>query len=465
MLLARRDVEAEFAKTRFHVRIGERLHHRGVEPVNDRLWRALWGVETEPAGHIQAGHAGLHVVALAIGPKRRTQIVRGERLADGADVVFLAFDREQHGALDRRRLDLPVLIGQLPERQRVILEHQLHRLEIELGREIEHGDIFVVELLGGLGFRGLTFGDVLVKLAMRFDMAVHVHRHERRQLHETRIDAAAATGIARRHRGDQLLLEPFHRLAFGKLIDFGRIDAGVDRPGHQSHRARLRRMVAHRHHARGNKRADARLAHRHHMRARSDLLEKLDQVRGVAVETERAVGQRHVARIVPVGNIDVMLGEHRAHRGAQQSREMARQRRDQQNARLLLFDVLLEMPQGGKRRHQSRLFGHRDFAVADHDAVDAVFRPRMGEPDAGDHLIGGGKIAQTRRPRRTVEPRPNRLGRHAGELAHRIHDVRLRLIGLIKHSIPGRPRQAANHRLAGFMLHCEIIIWARLPQK
>ena len=61
--------------------------------------------------------AGLHVVALAIGPQAGAEIVRGRGLADRADVVALAFDREQHGAPDRPRLDRLALPFELAERQ------------------------------------------------------------------------------------------------------------------------------------------------------------------------------------------------------------------------------------------------------------------------------------------------------------------------------------------------------------
>ena len=50
--------------------------------------------------------AGLHVVALEIRPQIAAQIVRGNRLADGADVVALAFDGQQRGLADRARIDL-----------------------------------------------------------------------------------------------------------------------------------------------------------------------------------------------------------------------------------------------------------------------------------------------------------------------------------------------------------------------
>src|SRR5262245_49371478 len=85
------------------------------------------------AEHAVMSDAGLHVMALEIGTQSRAQLVRGRGLADGADVVALAFDSEQHGALDGARLDPLAAIFQLARRQDVLLEHEAHGLEIELG--------------------------------------------------------------------------------------------------------------------------------------------------------------------------------------------------------------------------------------------------------------------------------------------------------------------------------------------
>ena len=49
---------------------------------------------------------------------------------------------------------------------------------------------------------------------------------------------------------------------------------------------------------------------------------------------KRPARERHVARVVPVGDVDVVVGQHRAHGVAQQRREVARHRRDDQHARL-----------------------------------------------------------------------------------------------------------------------------------
>src|SRR6201999_90238 len=62
--------------------------------------------------HAIMADAGLHVVALAIGPQRRAHVMRGERLPDRADIVLFAFHGEQHRALDRRGIHLLVLVGE-----------------------------------------------------------------------------------------------------------------------------------------------------------------------------------------------------------------------------------------------------------------------------------------------------------------------------------------------------------------
>ena len=72
---------------------------------------------------------------------------------------------------------------------------------------------------------------------------------------------------------------------------------------------------------------------------------------------------------------------------------MPRQRRHDHHARLGRLDVLLEMQQRAERRDVRHLFGDLDLAVADHDAVDAVIRPGMGQARARDQLIGRGQVA------------------------------------------------------------------------
>src|SRR5262249_44641579 len=138
----------------------------------------------------------------------RAQFMRGRRLPDGADVVAFAFDREQHGALDGARLDAPALPFELARWQRTFLKNETNGLQIKFRRQIEHGEVLVVERLGDLRLLVLALRQMIVQFAMRLQMALDVHAHERRELHEARIDAAKGTGIAQRHGRDQVLLKP-----------------------------------------------------------------------------------------------------------------------------------------------------------------------------------------------------------------------------------------------------------------
>ena len=104
------------------------------------------------------------------------------------------------------------------------------------------------------------------------------------------------------------------------------------------------------------------------MGALADHLDELDQMSDIFVEAEAAVRREGRRAVVPVGDVDVVLGQHGADGAAQQRREMARQRRDQQHARLLGVDVLLEMQERAERRDMRRLLAHLDLAVADGDA-------------------------------------------------------------------------------------------------
>ena len=76
-------------------------------------------------------------------------------------------------------------------------------------------------------------------------------------------------------------------------------------------------MPVFRHHRHRGKGRDARLADRHHVRARPDGVQESDQVFDVFVQPEAPVGQGHVAGVMPVGDVDVVVGQHGTHRFAQ----------------------------------------------------------------------------------------------------------------------------------------------------
>ena len=81
-------------------------------------------VQRLPLEHAVVPDSRLHVVPLEIGTKPGAEIVRGRGLTDGADVVALAFGREQHRALDRPRLGRFAPPFELAKRQRAFVKDQ-----------------------------------------------------------------------------------------------------------------------------------------------------------------------------------------------------------------------------------------------------------------------------------------------------------------------------------------------------
>jgi len=57
------------------------------------------------------------------------------------------------------------------------------------------------------------------------------------------------------------------------------------------------------------------------MSAGADRAQKVDEVLDEVVEAEGALRERHVARIMPIGDVDIMIGQHGVDGGAQQRRE------------------------------------------------------------------------------------------------------------------------------------------------
>jgi hypothetical protein len=129
-------------------------------------------------------------------------------------------------------------------------------------------------------------------------------------------------------------------------------------------------------------------------------------VLGVLVEAEAAGQQRHVAHVVPVGHVDVVIDRASCDRVAQQGREVARHRRDDEDARLRDRDVLAEPAQGRERRHPGRFLDDRQRAAFDDHVRDVPGRPSVGDlaeledPACGGDLTprrpGGGPIGRGR---------------------------------------------------------------------
>ena len=146
-----------------------------------------------------------------------------------------------------------------------------------------------------------------------------------------------------------------------------------------------------------------------------DVIEKADDVIDEFVEAETSGIARDVARIVPVGDVDVVVRQERRDRVAQQGREMTRHRRHQQDARLHDVDSLFEMKKRAERRDERGLFRDRDHTMAHDHVVDAERRPLMRQPCAAHHLGARRHAADKKiaaRPRmRLLQQRTGHIGR------------------------------------------------------
>ena len=268
---------------------------------------------------------------------------------------------------------------------------------------------------------------------MRLAVALDIHGHEGHELHEAGIDAAAAPGIARRHAADEVFLEPLDRLARRQLVHLRGVDARIDRPGHERHALRLCRVLRLRHDSDGGENLHARLAYGQQMGARPEHAQPLNDVVDIILEAEDAGGKGDVARIMPIGNANIVIGEQRLDRLAQEGCEVPRKRGHHQHARLSLLNVFLEMQQRPERRGGERFLGHGGIAIADANRLYAIGRARMRQPRARNELAGRSEL-----PRPWATPLPVEWRRcvkpQRREISCRRHDVGVELIGLIKHS-------------------------------
>src|SRR3712207_3792651 len=110
------------------------------------LFRSLLGAVDEPADdgidlRLPARAAEdavvadpvLQVVLLALLRDPGAQVVRGERLPGGADLVVPALHGEQGGAADRGRIHAFAPPGEAAGGEVVLLEDAVDRLQVELG--------------------------------------------------------------------------------------------------------------------------------------------------------------------------------------------------------------------------------------------------------------------------------------------------------------------------------------------
>ena len=106
------------------------------------------------------------------------------------------------------------------------------------------------------------------------------------------------------------------------------------------------------------------------VRIGSEHANELDDVIDKIVEVEAAHGERDITRVDPVGDVDIMVGQHRLDGAAQQRRVVTRHRRHDQYLGVVALAgqrglVALEVQQTAKRCRGHDLLAHRHLDAAD----------------------------------------------------------------------------------------------------
>ncbi len=185
------------------------------------------------------------------------------------------------------------------------------------------------------------------------------------------------------------------------------------------------------HQRHGGQRRHARLAGGNDVGVRTHRLQEVDDVLRVFVEAEAPAFERHVAYVVPVGDVDVVILQRGADRVAQQRREVPGHRRHDEYLGLPRYALLAKAQQRRERRGGDDFLGDGAGLAMDDDAVDAPRRALAADLGQRQHLAGRGHRprggAERRTPSWTVEHR-NRPLRPS---AKRPEQVRLGLECLI----------------------------------
>ena len=173
---------------------------------------------------------------------------------------------------------------------------------------------------------------------MTAGMAVWVHGHETGVLQKPRINTATLARKITGNREDHIFFKPLIRLGGGQCVDCRGGLAGINRAAHHDHR-QGRGLATRSHQGDGCKHRHGGLAHADDVAVAIFALQVADEfldVIDIVVKVERAIGQRYVACVFPVGDVDLVVFQHGLDGVAQQGGVMARQRRYDQYCRLAL---------------------------------------------------------------------------------------------------------------------------------
>ena len=251
---------------------------------------------------------------------------------------------------------------------------------------------------------------------MGLHVAVEIHGHEARQLQEARIDLPAAGRPRPGHVGDDVAAKPIGAALLGQRVHHGGIDARVDGSAGQYQRQRHARIAVGFHQCSRSQHGHRWLAHRKHMHVAAKKAEHIHHQVDVVVEIEPACRQRHVARVLPIGDVDVVVGQKRLDRAAQQRCKVAGHGRHEQQARMgsrtPRIDAALEVHQPARGMLPDNLLGDSHRHAVDNRVGDAECRLGIAAGGALENFAGRDRIAAEGRMR----PRVQRIE----EQAHRI---------------------------------------------
>src|SRR5437588_10510428 len=129
-------------------------------------------LQRRPAEYAIMTDTGLDVVTLHVGPETAAQFLGSQGLADGANIIALAFDSKQRSAPDRARLDRTAAPFELAARQGVLLKHGVYGLQVKFGRQIHDGAILVIERPDRGRLLVVAVRQMTAQVEPGFDMAI-----------------------------------------------------------------------------------------------------------------------------------------------------------------------------------------------------------------------------------------------------------------------------------------------------
>jgi hypothetical protein len=212
-----------------------------------------------------------------------------------------------------------------------------------------------------------------------------------------------------------------------------------DLAAHHDHRFRQFRILGGGHQRNRGQHRHRRLAHGNDVHVGAKVADEVLYVIDIVGQVERAVGHRHHAGVDPVGDVDVLVRQQRAHGVAQQRGVVARQRRDDQHGRLRQRSelggghVFLEMAELAERLVHDDFFDDADLAALDRGRVQLEGRFLVILAEAVHQLIAGGDTLRKRGVREWRHRIGEQFCRGIGPLHQRVQHGALHLVQLVKH--------------------------------